>query len=90
MFEDTPAFSGISGTVDIFQASSCSYVSEGLAVNSCFSQKIPEELSTIEYPEIEIRTEGSRKRSACDTSLAAEADNNRSSPSAKRSINSWL
>ena len=30
MFENTPAFSGILGAVDLFQAPSCSYVSEGL------------------------------------------------------------
>ena len=45
MFENTPAFSGISGAVDLFQAPSCSIVSEGSAVNSCATQNIPEELT---------------------------------------------
>ena len=73
-FENTPTISGISGAVDLFQAPSCSIVSEGSAVNSCDTQNIPEVLTIIESPEIEIRTQGSRKRkrSACDTSLAAD------------------
>ena len=74
MFENTLAFSGISGAVDLFQAPSCSIVSEGSVVNGCATQNIPEELTIIEFPEIEIRTQRSRKRkrSACDTSLAAD------------------
>ena len=58
--------------MDLLQAPSYSYVSEGSAVNSSATQNIPEELTIIESPEIEIRTERSRKRkrSACDTSLA--------------------
>ena len=70
MFENTPAFSSISGSVDLFQSPSCSYIS----VNSCATQNIPQELTIIESPKIEIKTEGSRKQklSACDTSLAAD------------------
>ena len=74
MFENTSSFSGIPGVMDLFRAPSCSIVSEGSAVNSCATQNIPEKLTIIESPEIEIRTQGSRKRkrSACDTSLAAD------------------
>ena len=95
MLENTPAFSGISDAVDLFQAPSCSIVSDGSAVNSCATQNIREELTINESPEIGIRIQGSRKRkrSACDTSIAADpprTDNNEHSPSAKRSTASTV
>ena len=47
IFDNTPAVSGISGSVDLFQALSCSYVSVGSAMNSFSTQNISEELNII-------------------------------------------
>ena len=72
MFGNTPAFSGTSSAMDLFQAPSYSYVSKGSTVNSSSTQIIPGEITIIESSEIEIRTEGSRKRK-CSARVTSHA-----------------